>query len=161
MAKRARQRKFTVSVEGAKELLQSLDRMGDQAASFITASVNAGGNVALRAAKANTARFKHPTGFLERSLQKFPVIRRKSKAASENRVTKAVVRVGFKLTKGMKSRHLIKKYGLSNPESPYYASFVELGSKYQQAKRFLRDAIDKNRKQTADAIVKSFRRLKG
>lgn len=156
----ARPNRFYVGIEGAKELDKFLEGMGDDAARAIDDAVQAGGNIALAKAKQYArSRIKDGTGFLESQLKMFPVVRRAGNAGTKRRITRGSVSIGWKAAAGAKSKHLVKKYGLSNPVSTYYASFVELGTKYQPKKRMIQDAIDWNRSKIAEAMKEAFLRL--
>jgi HK97 gp10 family phage protein len=149
MARSARRNNFKVGIEGAKELDKLLESMGDQAGAIIISAVKSGGEIALQAAKANTSRFADPTGNTERNITMSPVNKRKGKNVSTKRTTSGSVTIGLNRTKK------------GAADDAYYGAFTELGTKYQTAKFFLRDAVDKNKARIAAAIIAAFRKLKG
>jgi HK97 gp10 family phage protein len=146
----ARANKVYMRIEGAKELDKFLESMGDQAANLIDNAVKAGGEIGLSKAKQYVARRTHGTGNLERNIVMQPVTRRAGHAGKKRRIVSGSVRI---------TASRAGKAGDAN--NAYYGSFVELGTKYQDAKMFLRDAVDWNRKKIADAVTNAFKRLTG
>lgn len=135
MAKSAKRSNYKVSVIGAKELEQLLEGMGDDAARHIEAAVRRGGQIALAAAKQSVP---VDTGKLRDSIKLESIQRKAAKAGSKKRIVSGSVKLGFN-SKGK--------------NGAYYGSFVELGTKYQKATFFLRDAVDRNKVKIAAAMT--------
>jgi HK97 gp10 family phage protein len=145
----ARANKFYVQVDGAKELDRDLELMGDGAAAVLDAAVIAGGRIALQKAKQYArSRIKNGTGNLERNIIIKPVIRRAGHSGKKRRIERGSVSIGVSRA---------GKKGDAN--NAYYGSFVELGTKYQTAKKFMRDAVDWNRGKIARAVVDKFKSI--
>jgi len=148
----ARANRFYVGIEGAKELDKLLEGMGDDAAGAIDNAVRAGGEIALQKAKQYAgSRIKHEwgpgTGALERNITMRPVMRRAGHAGTKRRIVRGSVSIGFNRTKK------------GAADDAYYGTFVELGTKYQPAKKMMRDAVDWNRKKIAEAVKSAFLKL--
>ena len=146
MARSARKNNFKVTVEGAKELDKFLEGMGDDAGRLINAAVKEGGEIPLKAAKANAP---VDTGKLQRNIVMQPVVTRAGRGGRRRRIQSGSVKIGFNRTrKGAE-------------DDAYYGSFVELGTKKQPARYYLRDAVDKNKEAIANAITSAFKRMRG
>jgi HK97 gp10 family phage protein len=146
MARGARKNAFKVTVEGAKELDNWLGDMGDQCADIVYKATAAGGDIILDHAK--TAAPEGETGRLKRNITMGPVKPRKSKSGKVA-TDRASVQIGFNRTKK------------GAADDAYYGVFVELGTKFQKARFFLRDSIDKTKQAVANRMISEFKRLKG
>lgn len=143
----ARQNRFRVSIIGARDIDRWLESMGADAARILNDAVKSGGEIALTAAKANAP--VGATGRLQSNTTMTPVTRRRGSAATSRRITSASVKIGFpRIKKG-------------DPNDAYYGPFVELGTKHQKPRFFLRDAVDRNKQRIADAITNRIARLRG
>ena len=150
----AHNQKWKVTVDGAKELGKQLEGMGDEAASLIDDAVNAGADIIQAKGKQYAGnRIKNATGEstgnLVRNIVKLPVTRRAGHAGRKRRIVAGSVKVGFNRSK--------KGAG----DDAYYGSFFELGTKYQDAKYPLRDALDWNKNSIAQAVIAKFKKLMG
>ncbi len=144
MARGARRNNYKITIDGAKELGKALEGMGDDAAELVAKATEAGGEIALRDAK---ARAPVDTGRLQRNIVMSRVKKRAGKAGTKKRTLSAAVTIGFSGSKK------------GSEDDAYYGPFVELGTKYQSARFFIRDAVDKNKAAISAAIVDAFKKL--
>ena len=121
--KSAKQRRLNTSIEGADEVIKMLKELGEAASGILERAAEAGGRVALDAAK---AKCPVDTGALKRSLH-----------IEKSKTKKPEIKQEVKISPG---------------KNQYYGTFVELGTKRQAAKPYLRPAIDENQEQISKAV---------
>jgi HK97 gp10 family phage protein len=151
-APRVHKQNFQIKIEGGKEIDMMLENMGEGAARFITAAVREGAEIAKKYAESHAP--EGETGRLRRGIRIMDVVKRAGHAGRKRRIVEGSVKIGFNRTKK------------GAADDAYYGAFKELGFKHageptkqMPAHRFLRDAVDKNRKRIADAITDTLSRL--
>lgn len=121
--KAAKQKKLKTSIEGADEVIKMLQEMGQEASSILERAADAGGKIALNAAK-NLCPVK--TGALKASLY-----------LQKSKTKKPEIKQEVKISPGKKE---------------FYGTFVELGTSKQAAQPYMRPAIDENQGEIARTI---------
>jgi HK97 gp10 family phage protein len=133
--KAAKQRKIKTSVEGLNDICKLLEDMGVEASNILQQAAEAGGRIALAAAKkrcpADTGALKESL-YLENSKTKNPQIKQEIKIAPG--------------------------------KNEFYGTFVELGTSKQKAQPYMRPAVDENQHEIAkainDEVIRALKELK-
>lgn len=128
----ARRRGWTTQIEGAEEVIQLLNEIGDAASDVLAAAARAGGDIALEGAK-----------------RRCPVDEGDLKAS-------------LKMEKGKSKKPNIHQLVEIKPgKKEYYGTFVELGTKRQPAQPFMRPAVNENKARIGEAVSQAVLRALG
>lgn len=138
MAYKVRTEKYSVSIEGADEIVKILKDIGVEANAVLEAAATAGAEIAYADAKAKApvgegkkyGAKPHPPGNLRDSI-KIVKARKSGAGKVKGRATASV------------------KY---DTKKAFYAPFVEFGTKHSRANPVLRNAIDKNKAKIATVV---------
>lgn len=128
----ARRRGWNTQLEGAEEVIELLNQIGDAASDVLATAARAGGDIALTDAR---RRCPVDTGKLKASLH---------------------------LEKGKSKKPRVHQIVEIKPgKKEYYGTFVELGTKRQPAQPFMRPAVNENKSRIGEAVNQAVLRALG